>query len=60
MKAFGLIGITVLVVLLVLVGPFISIWCLNTLFPSLAIPYTWDTWLATVLLGSLFTVRVKK
>ena len=59
MKAFGLIGITVLVVLLVLVGPFVSIWCLNTLFPSLAIAYTWDTWLAAVLLGSAVFARTK-
>ena len=59
MKNLTLATITVLVVLLVLVGPFVSIWCLNTLFPSLAIAYTWDTWLATCLLGSAVFARTK-
>ena len=29
-------------------GPLILIWGLNTLFPALVIPYTWETWLAVV------------
>ncbi len=31
-------------------GPLLTIWALNTLFPVLAIPYTFWTWLATVVL----------
>jgi hypothetical protein len=32
-------------------GPLLTIWSLNTLFPSLAIPFNLDTWAAIVLLG---------
>jgi hypothetical protein len=38
-------GIT-LIVIAVAFGPLVGIWALNTLFPVLAIPYTWQTWLA--------------
>lgn len=47
MKNFLLIAF---IILLVIVGPFITIWSLNTLFPALAIPYTFWTWLAALLL----------
>ena len=40
--AFG-IG---LILIAILIGPLLGIWSLNTLFPSLAIPYTWETWAA--------------
>ena len=52
----------VLVVALVIAGPLISIWALNTLFPVLAIPYTFETWAAVIIVGA-FTranVTVKK
>lgn len=42
----------VLAIILIIVGPFISIWALNTLFPVLAIPYTVWTWLAMLVLNS--------
>ena len=38
-------------ILFFLLFPFIAIWSANTLFPSLAIPYTWKTWLAAFFLG---------
>jgi hypothetical protein len=38
----------------VIVGPLLSIWALNTLFPVLAIPTTFDTWLAMLLIGGVF------
>lgn len=38
------------IVAVIIVMPFATIWSLNTLFPVLAIPYTWETWLATNLL----------
>ena len=44
----------VLVVIVIIVGPLLSIWALNTLFPVLAIPYAFDTWLAVMLVGGMF------
>ena len=44
----------VLIVIIVIVGPLLSIWALNTLFPVLAIPYTIQTWAAVMLVGGLF------
>ena len=43
-----------LIVIIVIVGPLLSIWALNTLFPVLAIPYTLETWAAMALIGGLF------
>jgi len=47
-----------IIVILVIIGPFLSIWALNTLFPVLAIPYTIETWAAVILIKGLLTVRV--
>jgi len=48
-----ILGIT-LIVIVIAFGPIVGIWSLNTLFPVLAIPYTWETWLAYfLLLGSI-------
>lgn len=49
--------VTILLILLILVvvlGPIATIWAVNTLFPTLAIPYTLETWLATVIIGGIF------
>ncbi|NBS69186.1 hypothetical protein EBT31_09785 [bacterium] len=43
----------VAVVAVVVAGPLVFIWSLNTLFPSLAIPYTIETWAAVALLRAL-------
>jgi len=51
--------IVVVAILLVIFGPFATIWSLNTLFPVLAIPYTFDTWAAIVIVASLFKQTVK-
>ena len=51
MRNLGVGAILVLVILLVVFGPFFTIWALNTLFPLLVIPYTFETWCATILLG---------
>lgn len=48
-----------LILFLVILGPILIIWSLNTLFPVLAIPYNWETWLAVVFIGSLFKTTVK-
>lgn len=44
-----------LIVVLIVVGPLLFIWALNTLFPVLAIDYTIWTWLATLILTSIFS-----
>lgn len=41
----------VILVALLIVGPLLIIWALNTLFPALAIPYTFWTWLAVVVMN---------
>lgn len=38
---------------LLVFGPLLTIWSLNTLFPVLAIPYTWKTWLAVIFVGGI-------
>jgi hypothetical protein len=43
------------VAFLVIIGPILTIWALNTLFPALAIPYALETWFAIVILG--FTLK---
>lgn len=57
---FKIILVVALIVLLVIVGPVATIWALNTLFPSLAIPLSFDTWCATVILGGLINARISK
>jgi hypothetical protein len=45
--------IVVFVVLLIILAPIATIWSLNTLFPALAIPLTFDTWMASLVLGGV-------
>jgi len=61
-NGFVVLGIVAAVIALIIAGPLLIIWALNTLFPVLAIEYTMYTWLAALILGSVFgpTVRVKK
>lgn len=42
-----------LVLLLIVLMPYAAIWSLNTLFPALAIPFTFDTWCAAVVLSGV-------
>jgi hypothetical protein len=58
--ALVIIGSIALIVAIIVLGPIASIWSLNTLFPSLAIPYSFDTWLAALLLGGVFKTTVSK
>ena len=55
-----LILIVALVIFLVVIGPLATIWALNTLFPALAIPFTFDTWVAAVILGGVFKTSISK
>jgi len=61
-KAILVIGLALLIITILVFGPFVTIWAANTLFPVLAIPYTWQTWLSVILLGAFFraNVSVKK
>jgi hypothetical protein len=58
--AFGPVLGTIITLLLILgffvLSPIVGIWALNTLFPSLAIPYTFNTWIAFVALGGILHV----
>lgn len=54
-----LIIIIALVLLALAAGPLLMIWSLNTLFPTLAIPYTLETWAASIILGGLISSRIK-
>ena len=43
----------IFVIIVVLFGPLLTIWSLNTLFPVLAIPYSIETWLATAVIAGI-------
>ena len=45
-----ILGAVVLAIVLILVGPLLVIWSINTLFPVLAVHYDIWTWLAVVIL----------
>ena len=38
-------------IVFIFISPFFILWSLNTLFPALAIPYTFETWCAIILIG---------
>ena len=44
--------------ILIVIGPILIIWSLNTLF-GMGIPFTIWTWLAVVILGSMFKTKVE-
>jgi hypothetical protein len=50
-----IIALVVLIIAILIVGPLLTIWSLNTLFPALAIPYAIETWAAVVILAA--TIR---
>jgi hypothetical protein len=57
-----IIGLVLLIVLIIAIGPLLTIWAFNTLFPVLAIPYTFWTWLAVIFLGVFIRsdINIKK
>lgn len=59
LKGLGALTIVAIVIALIIFGPLATIWALNTLFPALAIPYTFWTWLAVVVLGGVFRSKVE-
>lgn len=54
-----IIGVVILVIALVAVGPLLTLLALNTLFPTLVIPYTFGTWLATLWVLAVINGKVK-
>jgi hypothetical protein len=60
MRFFGVSMLVVLWILLyIVVTPLLTIWSMNTLFPSLAIPYNLDTWCAVILLVGAVNTTIK-
>jgi hypothetical protein len=57
-KLIGYLLAIGVVVLIIAIGPLATIWSANTLFPSLAIPYSLETWLAVIILGAFFKANV--
>ena len=55
---FKLLFWIAVIVAIIVLGPLVTIWAVNTLFPTLAIPYAVDTWLAVILLGAFFRANV--
>ena len=51
MKIFLLVLIAIAIIVL---APIATIWALNTLVPVLAIPYTFETWVAAIIIAGLF------
>lgn len=51
--------ILLVVVLALVAGPLVTIWALNALFPALAIPYTFGTWLAVIIVGAVLRAKVE-
>jgi len=52
-----MLAIVVFIVLLVLIGPFVTIWSLNTLF-GLGIAYNLWTWLAMIWIGMALNTKI--
>lgn len=62
LKGFGVLAVIAIIIALIVFGPFATIWAVNTLFPAITIPYTFETWCAVVVLGMFLkgNVTVKK
>lgn len=52
-----IVGLAIIIALIV-IGPLLTIWAANTLFPALAIPYAFDTWAAVIILGAFVRANV--
>lgn len=54
----NIILVAVLAFVVVVGAPLALIWALNTLFPVLAIPYTFETWLAAFIIPAAFKTQI--
>ncbi len=57
-KLMLVIGFGLLIIALIVLGPLLTIWALNTLFPVLAIPYNVYTWAAVLVMSAFFQTKV--
>jgi ribosomal protein RSM22 (predicted rRNA methylase) len=57
-KFITVLGLIAVVVVVIAIGPLVTIWALNTLFPALAIAYTLETWVAVVIIGAALRANV--
>jgi hypothetical protein len=57
-KLATIVLMIILVIVLIAIGPIVVIWALNTIFPILAIQFTFYTWLAVVILGAFLRANV--
>ena len=55
---FKILALIALGIIVVLIGPFLTIWAFNTLFPAAAVPFNLATWFAVVVLGAFFRAKV--
>ena len=46
-----IMGLATCIITVIIAGPMVTIWALNTLFPALHIPYTFATWLAMLIVN---------
>jgi len=60
MSLTQLLAVILLVLVAIAIGPLLVIWSINTLFPMVNIPYTLETWGASAILFSVFSIRPKK
>lgn len=57
-KLMLVVGFGLLIIALIVLGPLLTIWALNTLFPVLAIPYNFYTWAAVLVMSAFFQTKV--
>lgn len=60
MKETSILIWIAIIVAMIVVGPLLTIWALNTLFPALTIPYTFETWCAVVIVGGVFKTNISR
>jgi hypothetical protein len=48
------------VIALIVLGPFATLWALNTIFPVLEIPYNLDTWCAVIILKGFAITTISR
>ena len=58
-KLAELLGAVVAIAVVLALGPLLTLWALNTLFPALDIPYDFSTWAAVAILGAALKTNVK-
>ena len=52
--------VVILVIIGIIAAPLLTLLALNTLFPTLSVPYTFGTWLATLWVLAVINGKVKK